>query len=132
MKEPIDYTECIGFPMFSGWIKDQTGDWAVSFYVTAMMLLIPAILMLIEPLIMPDKYKHEQDKTDSTEKGPPDFPTRKLSKETDHETESLLVEGQDEIIRHRPSKIYKAYNNGQAKTLNQERVSAPLAAPETI
>ena len=38
---------------FSAWLKDSTGDWNASFYFTGVLLLLPAIMMLVEPLIIP-------------------------------------------------------------------------------
>ena len=120
--------------IFPGWIKDQTGDWEVSFYVTAMMLLIPAIMMLLEPLIIPDQKKLERENPYVAENGPQVMPADKVARlnTIDHETDSLLAGNQEEIIRHRPSKIYKAYGNEKTQADSLERTSAPLASPASI
>ena len=117
--------------MFSGWIKDVTGDWKISYYTTALMLLIPALLMILEPLVMPDMNNLEQDKTEKAENGPC-LPTEKENRENVIETEPLFDEALAEITKHRPSKIYKAYYTSQAKTLSLDRELAPLADQESI
>ena len=48
----------------SGWIKDQTGDWQLSFYVTAILFLVPAILMLMEPLVISKNKRLGREKVD--------------------------------------------------------------------
>ena len=48
----------------SGWIKDQTGDWQLSFYVTAILFLIPAVLMLMEPLVISDNKRLGRENVD--------------------------------------------------------------------
>ena len=79
---------------FSGWLKDQTGDWTLSYYVTAMLFLIPAILMLIEPLIIPAKKRLGRKTVDIAETEP-QFTT--VDKEaglraSNHETDSVLAD----------------------------------------
>ena len=50
------------FVYFSAWLKDSTGDWNASFYFTGVLLLLPAIMMLVEPLIIPkESQKHLKD-----------------------------------------------------------------------
>ena len=47
---------------FSAWLKDGTGDWNASFYFTGVLLLLPAIMMLVEPLIIPkESQKYFKD-----------------------------------------------------------------------
>ena len=38
-------------------IKDNTGNWTAAFYVTGSLILLSALLVLIEPLLIPSARK---------------------------------------------------------------------------
>ena len=73
----------------SAWLKDQTGNWNASFYLTGILLLIPVILMLIEPLIISTKEnnKEQLSKFENHEK---EYDNTKIPKTSEKEEDSLL------------------------------------------
>ena len=73
----------------SAWLKDQTGNWNASFYLTGILLLIPVILMLIEPLIISTEENNKQQlsKLENHEK---EYDNTKLPKNSEKEDDSLL------------------------------------------
>ena len=51
------YNHVINFDLLSGMIKDNTGNWTAAFYVTGSLILLSALLVLIEPLLIPSARK---------------------------------------------------------------------------
>ena len=70
----------------SAWLKDQTGNWNASFYLTGILLLIPVILMLIEPLIISteENNREQLSKLENHENN------TKIPKNSEKEEDSLL------------------------------------------
>ena len=77
----------------------MTGNWNASFYLTGVLLILPAILMTIEPLIIPSQNKDKPNDIEDTPKNgaPVKLQTLKSDPSTsEKETESLLNEA-DEV-----------------------------------
>lgn len=101
----------------------MTGTWEVSYYVTGMLFLLPAIMMLVEPLIIPDKKIAERVKVKNTDNSSQTMPAGKTSRE---ETKCLLMEPRGEGII-----LYKQNINCKAncKDISQKDILQSVAAP---
>ena len=120
--------------LISAWLKDKTGDWTASFYITAALLLLPAILMLTENLLIPRKYLIHSEKAQTNKPSAEELHPSKVYADTNHTEDSALLNEEDVIIMapHRPSKIYKAYNKQLAESNSIHRIKAPLAKQESV
>ena len=118
--------------LFSALLKDKTGNWDASFYLTGVMLLIPALLILIEPLVIrcEKKMESEEDEVDAV-------PLRRQSSKTmpkpsQKDTDSLLDEDDIQFTSRRISQIYKPYRDDNSQRGSQKRTSAPLATEDDV
>ena len=109
------------FIFIPAWLKDKTGNWEASFYVTAVLLLLPAVMLLAETGVIPQEYFQRSDKDQAHSRSVEIASTCKKS------NESSLSED-FEIIPHRASRTYnKDFQNSE----NLDGMMAPLAKPDS-
>ncbi|KAK2191869.1 hypothetical protein NP493_44g13033 [Ridgeia piscesae] len=50
----------LGSPVFMGLLRDRSGHWDISFYVTGALVTLAAVINLLEPLASKPGHKHKQ------------------------------------------------------------------------
>lgn len=110
------------FPIFIlAWLKDKTGNWEASFYVTAVLLLLPAVMLLAETGVIPQEYFQRSDKDQPHNRSVEIASTCKKSHESS-------LSGDFEIIPHRACKTYnKDFHNSEYL----DGTMAPLAKQDS-
>lgn len=103
------------------WLKDKTGNWEASFYVTAVLLLLPAVMLLAETWVISREYFQRSDKDQSH------IRSVEIASPCKKSHESSLHED-FEIIPHRASRTYnKDFQNSE----NLDGMMAPLAKQDS-
>ena len=112
-------------------LKDKTGNWNASFYLTGALLLIPSLMILAEPLVIrcEKKLYPPSDDIDDVDAVPLRRQSSKSTpKPTPNDTDSLLEDDPDiSFTSHRISQIYKPYRRENSQPESPRRTSAPLA-----
>ena len=130
----MQFLEKIFFLYFAALLKDKTGNWEASFYLTGVLLLLPALLMLLEPLVLRCEKKLERDSLDEVDAVPLRRETRKPSQRTSQkDSDSLLDEDPDvSFTSERISRVYRSIKRENSVPRSPERTSAPIAKTDDV
>ena len=120
---------------FPALLKDKTGNWEASFYLTGVLLLIPALMFLMEPLVFRCERKLEKrDSLDAIDAVPLRRETRKPSQRTSQkDSDSLLDDDPDvSFTSERISRVYRSFKRENSEPRTPERTSAPIARADDV